>query len=117
MMFPIATSVLAVLPKASAEKMERPLLLSTAWAANIGGMATIIGTPPNMIFAGFLSEHLDRQIGFVEWLPIGLSAALTIGLTAYTIFTRSLRTLALSSQEQKETEHYLQQEWIACIHE
>ncbi|MGB0182804.1 MAG: SLC13 family permease [Schleiferiaceae bacterium] len=111
MMLPIATSVLAVLPKASADRMERPLLLSIAWAANIGGMATIIGTPPNMIFAGFLSEHLDRQIGFVEWLPIGLSAAITIGLTAYTILSRSLRTLELTNQEQKETEHYLQQEW------
>ncbi len=111
MMLPIATSVLAVLPETSAIKMERPLLLSIAWAANIGGMATIIGTPPNMIFAGFLSEHLDRQIGFVEWLPIGLAAAATIGLAAYTILSRSLKAISLKDKEKKETELYLEEEW------
>ena len=59
MMLPIVTSVLAVLPKNVSVKVERPLLLSVAWAANIGGMATLIGTPPNMIFAGFLGSILE----------------------------------------------------------
>ncbi|HCD48542.1 MAG TPA: anion transporter, partial [Cryomorphaceae bacterium] len=75
MMLPIATSVVAVLEPQQREKLSRPILLSVAWAANIGGMATLIGTPPNMIFAGFMSEQLNKQIGFVEWLPIGLSAS------------------------------------------
>jgi len=82
MMLPIATSVVAVLEPQQREKLSRPILLSVAWAANIGGMATLIGTPPNMIFAGFMSEQLNKQIGFVEWLPIGLSASILLGLVA-----------------------------------
>lgn len=111
MMLPIATSVLAVLPKASSERIERPLLLSIAWAANIGGMATIIGTPPNMIFAGFLSEHLDREIGFVEWLPVGLTATGLLGIAAYLILVRSMHEVKLSDREKEETEAHLQNEW------
>ena len=111
MMLPIATSVLSVLPKASSQSMERPLLLSIAWAANIGGMATLIGTPPNMIFAGFLSEHLNREIGFVEWLPIGLTATALLGLSAFFILGRSLRKVQLSEIEKQETEVHLSEEW------
>ena len=54
MMLPIASSVIAILEPQQREKLARPILLSVAWAANIGGMATLIGTPPNMIFAGFI---------------------------------------------------------------
>ena len=111
MMLPIATSVLSVLPKASSERIERPLLLSIAWAANIGGMATLIGTPPNMIFAGFLSEHLNREIGFVEWLPVGLSATTLLGLSAFFILSKSLKKVQLTESEQRETEDHLREEW------
>ena len=111
MMLPIATSVLAVLPKASSKRIERPLLLSIAWAANIGGMATLIGTPPNMIFAGFLSEHLNREIGFVEWLPIGLSTTLLLGLSAFYILARSLKKVELTESEQQGTDLHLSEEW------
>lgn len=111
MMLPIATSVLSVLPKEASSKMERPLLLSIAWSANIGGMATLIGTPPNMIFAGFLSEHLQREIGFVEWLPIGMTAAITIGLAAFALLRRGLADTVLSSEEVQKTERHLEQEW------
>ncbi len=110
MMLPIATSVLAVLPKAKSEAMSRPILLSIAWSANIGGMATLIGTPPNMIFAGFLSDQFSREIGFVEWLPIGLSASLLIGTVAYILLRRSLPASS-SLQENKDTAAWIQTEW------
>jgi sodium-dependent dicarboxylate transporter 2/3/5 len=110
MMLPIATSVLAVLPKAKSEAMSRPILLSIAWSANIGGMATLIGTPPNMIFAGFLSDQFSREIGFVEWLPIGLSASLLIGTVAYVLLRRSLPATS-SSKENHDTAAWIQTEW------
>ena len=64
MMLPIATSVVAVLEPQQREKLSRPILLSVAWAANIGGMATLIGTPAKYDFRGF---H-ERTIKQTNWL-------------------------------------------------
>ena len=111
MMLPIASSVIAILEPHQREKLARPILLSVAWAANIGGMATLIGTPPNMIFAGFMSEQLNRQIGFVEWLPVGLSASVLLGTIAYLILRRGLGNNELSPSEEERTRNWLKNEW------
>ncbi len=111
MMLPIATSVLGVLHKEKQSKLSRPVLLSVAWAANIGGTATIIGTPPNMIFAAFMSEQLDRPIGFMEWLPVGLTATVILGITAFWIITRGLPKDILSDEEEQNTARWIAQEW------
>lgn len=111
MMLPIASSVIAILEPEQRDKLARPILLSVAWAANIGGMATLIGTPPNMIFAGFMSEQLNRQIGFVEWLPIGLSASTLLGTIAYLILRRGLGHNELSPSEEARTRNWLKDEW------
>ena len=111
MMLPIASSVIAILEPEQRDKLARPILLSVAWAANIGGMATLIGTPPNMIFAGFMSEQLNRQIGFVEWLPIGLSASTLLGTIAYLILRRGLGHNELSPTEEARTRNWLKDEW------
>ncbi|SEV99600.1 SLC13 family permease [Natrinema salifodinae] len=47
------------------------MLLGTAYAASIGGVGTIIGTPPNAILVGQLNAVLDYEIGFADWLLIG----------------------------------------------
>ena len=111
MILPIASSVIAILEPQQREKLARPILLSVAWAANIGGMATLIGTPPNMIFAGFMSEQLNRQIGFVEWLPVGLSASVLLGSIAYLILRRELGQNELSPAEEERTRNWLKDEW------
>jgi len=48
------------------------LMLGIAYGASIGGVATLIGTPPNAVFAGAASELLGTRIGFVEWMKVGL---------------------------------------------
>jgi sodium-dependent dicarboxylate transporter 2/3/5 len=48
------------------------LMLGIAYAASIGGVATLIGTPPNAVLAAAASEILGVQIGFVEWMAVGL---------------------------------------------
>ncbi|WP_255151210.1 SLC13 family permease [Halorarius halobius] len=50
---------------------ERALLLGTAYAASIGGVGTLIGTPPNAIVVAALAEA-GIHVGFAEWLAIGL---------------------------------------------
>ena len=55
------------------------LLLGIAYAASIGGMATLIGTPPNALLAGFLDQTYDIRLGFLEWSMIGLPVS-AVGL-------------------------------------
>ncbi|MBN1407354.1 MAG: DASS family sodium-coupled anion symporter [Calditrichaceae bacterium] len=51
------------------------LMLGIAYAASIGGVATIIGTPPNTIMVGFIEKAYDQQISFASWMAIGLPLA------------------------------------------
>lgn len=48
------------------------LMLGIAYAASIGGLATLIGTPPNAVLAGAADELLGIQLGFVEWMIVGV---------------------------------------------
>jgi sodium-dependent dicarboxylate transporter 2/3/5 len=48
------------------------LLLSSAYACNVGGMGTLIGTPPNALLAGFFSESYGVDVGFAQWMSVGL---------------------------------------------
>jgi sodium-dependent dicarboxylate transporter 2/3/5 len=87
MMLPIATAVL--LPfRAGPPELERelapPLLLSIAHAATIGGLATIVGTPPNAVFVGQMARLFPEAppIGFLQWMMVGVPvAALLLPLT------------------------------------
>lgn len=51
------------------------LMLCIAYAASIGGVATIIGTPPNLILVGAISETFGRQISFAQWMLYGVPIA------------------------------------------
>ena len=54
------------------ETMAPAMLLGIAYAANIGGLGTLIGTPPNAFLAGFLSESYGIEISFVRWMVVGV---------------------------------------------
>lgn len=54
------------------------LLLMVAYGASIGGMATIVGTPPNLLVAGFLERLCGVKVGFAAWLLFGLPIALVL---------------------------------------
>jgi solute carrier family 13 (sodium-dependent dicarboxylate transporter), member 2/3/5 len=64
------------------------LLLGLAYAANIGGLGTLIGTPPNALLAGYMAESFNRQVTFAEWMYFGVPLVL-IGLPlAWLLLTR-----------------------------
>jgi sodium-dependent dicarboxylate transporter 2/3/5 len=66
------------------------LMLGMAYAASIGGVATLIGTPPNAILAAASNEILGVQIGFIQWMGVGLPlVALMLPLT-WLLLTRVL---------------------------
>lgn len=75
MMLPIGLSVMAVMPEDD-EKITAPfgkgLMLAIAYGASIGGVGTLIGTPPNLIFAGILQEIYGLQISFIKWMYLGI---------------------------------------------
>lgn len=73
LMLPIAVAVIMQFNRSDdREKFGLCLMLSIAYSASIGGMATLIGTPPNAIFASLSREMLDIDISFGQWLLIGL---------------------------------------------
>ena len=77
MMLPIGLSVIELTRDRLEEYNSAPhfgvvLLLSIAYACNVGGMGTLIGTPPNAILAGFFSESYGVEVGFAQWMIVGL---------------------------------------------
>lgn len=100
MMLPIATSVISTLLPGDAgsssarspseKKFALGLMLSIAYAANIGGSMTLIGTPPNVVMAGYLKDLVDFEMAFSQWLSIGIPAGAAILTVTYLLITRLL---------------------------
>jgi len=62
------------------------VLLMVAYGASVGGMATLIGTPPNLLVAGFIERLAGVHVGFVDWLLFGLPISLVL-FAASVLFT------------------------------
>jgi sodium-dependent dicarboxylate transporter 2/3/5 len=56
----------------------KALMLAIAYSASIGGMATLIGTPPNLILAGIVQETYGIEITFLKWFMFGLPVSLIL---------------------------------------
>ncbi|MEX0905621.1 MAG: DASS family sodium-coupled anion symporter [Balneolaceae bacterium] len=93
MMLPIALSVLQFVDdhdgnNQNIRNFEIVLVLAIAYACNIGGIATLIGTPPNALLAGFMLENYDIEIGFAQWMMAGVPLALIMLPIMYFVLTR-----------------------------
>jgi solute carrier family 13 (sodium-dependent dicarboxylate transporter), member 2/3/5 len=79
MMLPIGLSVVHLLRSDGEHPDDRnfatALMLGIAYAASIGGLATLIGTPPNALLAGFMLEAYSVEIGFAQWMLVGAPLA------------------------------------------
>ena len=65
----------------------KSLLLSIAFSASIGGVATLIGTPPNLVFAGIIQEIYNIEISFLEWFMFGLPISIILLFVAWVYLT------------------------------
>jgi solute carrier family 13 (sodium-dependent dicarboxylate transporter), member 2/3/5 len=77
-LYSIALSVLSLLGGADEARERRfahALLLGVAYAASLGGMATIIGTPPNLFLASYVQETLGIELSFARWMLVGVPVA------------------------------------------
>jgi sodium-dependent dicarboxylate transporter 2/3/5 len=87
MMLPIAAAVLGGRPGRGGGIAAAPgglgelpaaLMLGVAYAASIGGVATLIGTPPNAIFAGAARELLGEDVSFAQWMALGVPISIVM---------------------------------------
>lgn len=74
------------------------LLLGIAYAASVGGVATINGTPPNGILVAYLQDHLDTRITYAQWMAFGLPLTavmlpLTWALLVYVVLPVRIRRI------------------------
>ncbi len=95
MMLPIGQSVIAGVQKSFGDEkasdvsaFATALMLGIGYAATIGGMGTLIGTPPNALFAGYMSEAHGISIGFSDWMLIGIPAVVILLPLAWLVLTR-----------------------------
>ncbi|MGA8045499.1 MAG: DASS family sodium-coupled anion symporter, partial [Dermatophilaceae bacterium] len=110
MMIPIGVSVLVLVTDISATAEAHPdphdeqrlrdaviesdfgtaLILGIAYAASIGSLATIIGTPPNTLLVGYLREAHGISIGFGQWMLVGLPLAAVFLVITWALLTKVL---------------------------
>jgi sodium-dependent dicarboxylate transporter 2/3/5 len=91
MMLPIALSVLKLVENEKHERklnFEIVLVLSIAYACNIGGMGTLIGTPPNALLAAFVNENYGVEIGFTQWMMVGVPIMIVSLPLMYLVLTK-----------------------------
>ena len=94
MMLPIGTAILSGLEMqtgleaAVRERFSKALLLGIAYSASIGGIATLIGTPPNLVLAAVVRELYGVEISFARWMLFGLPIAAVLLLLCWLYLTR-----------------------------
>ena len=92
MMLPIGISVASVVTQGQdageAKRFSCALMLAIAYSSSIGGMGTLIGTPPNALLRAFLAEHYHIHIGFGQWMLLGVPVAIALSLFTWWWLTR-----------------------------
>ncbi|HEY3403408.1 MAG TPA: DASS family sodium-coupled anion symporter [Ohtaekwangia sp.] len=99
MMLPIGLSVINLLLKNKQTIHELPkaernfalgLMLMIGYASSLGGLGTIIGTPPNVVFKGLLEKFYNQQIAFGQWMLVGVPVAIILLVFTHLMITRLL---------------------------
>ena len=87
MMLPMA---LAVIQNSRSEALKIPLLLGIAFAANVGGIGTPIGTPPNLVMIGAYKDLGYPELSFSEWMKFGVPVTVTMVLFIWVWLSRNV---------------------------
>lgn len=88
MMLPMGLAVLSTLPKQERKsKFSLFLLLSIAYSASVGGMATLVGSPPNLLMKSLIEvAPYNVNISFFDWMKIGMPLSIMMLLAVYVVF-------------------------------
>jgi solute carrier family 13 (sodium-dependent dicarboxylate transporter), member 2/3/5 len=101
MMTPVAVAVAVRQPLQdhsgwSRQMFGKALLLGVGYAASIGGMATLVGTPTNAIYAGFMKQNTQVEVSFFEWFRVGFPLALVLLFVCWWMLIRLFPQAAAS---------------------
>lgn len=95
MLLPIAVSVVTVIgetmPTLSLRQRDHfgvSLLLGLAYGATLGGLATLVGTPPNAFMVGFMADSYGVEIDFARWMLVGVPVTAILLPLAWVLLTR-----------------------------
>lgn len=91
MMLPVAISITKMVSdhdNKSNKAFFTCLMLGIAYGANIGGVATIVGTPPNIVYKGYVHDLLHSELSFLKWMIIGVPLSLVMLWLSYLLMTR-----------------------------
>ncbi len=90
MMVPIALSVAETVlgDKAFEHRFTIALLIGCAWASSIGGLGTIIGTPPNAFVVAFMEQETGTAISFLDWMLFGVPVVIVMVPAAWIVLTK-----------------------------
>ena len=98
MMYAIAMAILAFMSDAAARegksldpRYAAALMLMTSFAASVGGLATPIGTPPNVIGLGFIRQLTSTELPFFSWMIIGVPVVVVMLLAVFLVFRNAAR--------------------------
>jgi sodium-dependent dicarboxylate transporter 2/3/5 len=87
MIFPIALGILRALEeienRASFKRLSTGMMLLVAYAGSIGGIATPVGTPPNLIGIGMIESLIGKKISFFEWMTFALPITLAMFIVLF----------------------------------
>jgi sodium-dependent dicarboxylate transporter 2/3/5 len=112
MMLPLATSVIELEQQdAPAGAFGLALLLGLAYAASVGGLGTLIGTPPNALLAGFLAEAYEVKIGFGTWMLLGVPLVVVALPMTWLLLTRVM--FPLRTVERPGASGAIERQWAA----
>ncbi|MEO0898377.1 MAG: SLC13 family permease [Bacteroidota bacterium] len=81
LMLPIALALISQLIEQGEgvdKNFGKALILAIAYSASIGGLATLVGTPTNLIFVGAAEKYLQTDISFVKWMGVGMPASVLL---------------------------------------
>jgi sodium-dependent dicarboxylate transporter 2/3/5 len=102
MLLPIVLSVIGTIRENVEDLTDREqsdfeiaMLLGLAYAASIGGLATLVGTPPNALLIGFLRENYGLDISFARWMTVGIPVTFTMLPVAWLVLTRLLHPVRI----------------------
>ncbi len=92
MMLPIGMAIISQFKQTSdrevVKSFGKALMLSIAYSASIGGIATLIGTPPNLVLAGVVKEYYGTEISFSQWMAFGLPLSCVMLYICWKYLTR-----------------------------
>ena len=94
MMLPIGMAVVGQLgtnlrgTSITETQIGQALMLGIAYSASVGGLATIIGTPTNIVLVGVIKEIYQVEIGFAQWMTVGVPVAFVLLVVCWLYLVR-----------------------------